>query len=123
MARELNLFIRTGEVYLQPHTRPMGHLFYEDLLQREGAKILAPETLEGVTDLTMSPIARREAYFNWSNPDGSVQRFYVATDGRGRIDLVVTPGHDRTDRFEQDPAWVVLARHALADHGVPRKED
>lgn len=117
MARlELNQFLRTGVPYIQPYTRPVGTLFYTELQRLAG-------TPEGVTGDTMSPIARREAYFNWSNPDGSIQRFFVATDGRGCIDTVVTPGHDRTDRFEQDPAWVVLARAALTDHGVPRKED
>lgn len=71
----------------------------------------------------MSPIAQREVYFNWKNPDGSPQRFYVATDGRGRIAMVVTPGHDRTDRFENDPAWVAQAKESLLDHGVPRKDE
>lgn len=71
----------------------------------------------------MSPIARREAYFKWINPDGTLQWFYVATDGRGRIDLVVTPGHDRTEKFENNPAWVAAAKEALLGHGAPRKEE
>lgn len=73
--------------------------------------------------MSTSPIASRETYFDWKNSDGTNQKFYVATDGRGRIVMVVTPGHDRTDRFENDPAWVALARQALTDHGVVRMED